>query len=470
MQDDQRPQGVHHAQAAEDDEEGHHGYLIGQHHGRQHQEEADVAPGPAQPGKAVGDQRAGEQGQRDRRHGDGQRVPQLLEKGEIAQRFGIVRPAEGPGNPDGRQLEDLIQFLERSGHQPEEGQKEQQAEREQPRVPQQLAPEPLGGARTPVEETDGGGHGGRPEGLALLLAFVVHEARGRLEDEQGGRHDDEEQDPGHGGGVRHLEVLEGVLVEVQGVEARSVQRPAPGHDEGLRENLEAVDQADDEIEEDHGRQHGQGHVAHPRPGAGPVDHGRFVELDGDILQPGQEDDQRAADGPHPHDDERRFGQFRHRQPAGTVNAEEIQQGVDQPVFRVEDPQPEDGRGHHGHDRGQVIDGAVHRDALEIQVQHQRQEHGQQDVKGNADHDHVEGVVQGLPKQVVLEKQFLEVGEPDPDHGFAQAGVYVQAIVERRDDGKEREPAKTQDPRQGERYAHPQLPALLAGKPYGHRGL
>src|SRR5688572_4999924 len=60
----------------------------------------------------------------------------------------------------------------------------------------------------------------------LDLALVVDPVRRRAEDQQREGEDDQEQHPGQGGGVAHLEVAEGVLVEVEVVEEGRAARPA----------------------------------------------------------------------------------------------------------------------------------------------------------------------------------------------------------------------------------------------------
>src|SRR5688572_26239874 len=73
---------------------------------------------------------------------------------------------------------------------------------------------------------------------ATRLALVVDPGAPGAEDEQGQEHDAEEEDPCQDGGVPHLEVLEGVPVEVEDVEEGRVVRTALGHDQGLGEDLE----------------------------------------------------------------------------------------------------------------------------------------------------------------------------------------------------------------------------------------
>ena len=67
------------------------------------------------------------------------------------------------------------------------------------------------------------------------------------------------QDPGQRRGIAHAEELERLLVEVEGVEQRRVDRIAGAarDDEGGREALEALDGLDDGVEEHHRGQHRQ---------------------------------------------------------------------------------------------------------------------------------------------------------------------------------------------------------------------
>src|ERR1017187_7740851 len=61
--------------------------------------------------------------------------------------------------------------------------------------------------------------------------------------------DQQEQHPGHRGGVTHLEVSKRAIEQLVGVVEGRVHGSALGHDVGLRKNLEGADQAHDKVEE-----------------------------------------------------------------------------------------------------------------------------------------------------------------------------------------------------------------------------
>src|ERR1700726_683372 len=78
---------------------------------------------------------------------------------------------------------------------------------------------------------------------AAISAIVMHPIARRQEGEGGEHGDDDDQDPGERRGVAHAEIGEGLLVEIERVEERRVDRTAraAADDEGGREGLEGVD-------------------------------------------------------------------------------------------------------------------------------------------------------------------------------------------------------------------------------------
>ena len=75
---------------------------------------------------------------------------------------------------------------------------------------------------------------------------------GEPQQENGAGDDDQEEDPGEGGGVPHVEPAEGVLIEVIDVEEGRVGRSALGEDVGVGEGLKRRNDGDDGVEEDGG--------------------------------------------------------------------------------------------------------------------------------------------------------------------------------------------------------------------------
>src|SRR5690606_34389796 len=85
----------------------------------------------------------------------------------------------------------------------------------------------------------------RAGGAAGTVAsvIVVHPVARAEEREGREQRDDDEQDPGERRGIAHAEEAEGLLVEVERVEQRRVDRPARAlaDDEGRGERLERLD-------------------------------------------------------------------------------------------------------------------------------------------------------------------------------------------------------------------------------------
>src|SRR5919199_2155480 len=128
---------------------------------------------------------------------------------------------------------------------------------------------------------------------------VEHPMLGEVEVDRGESCDDDQQQPGHGGGVAHLELDEPSLVQVQGVEHRGVRRTTgPVRDDvGLREGLEGADDLQHQVEEDDRREQWQGDLPELSPLACAVDRGRLVVHPGNLPEAGQEDHHGRAERP-----------------------------------------------------------------------------------------------------------------------------------------------------------------------------
>src|SRR6185436_10184065 len=92
---------------------------------------------------------------------------------------------------------------------------------------------------------------------APQLTFVIHPGVRRTKDQQCKGHDDQEQHPGHRGGVAHVEIFEGVLVQVQVIKKCRTRRVAGAvcEDVHFSEVLKCSNQSQDEIIEDDRRGH-----------------------------------------------------------------------------------------------------------------------------------------------------------------------------------------------------------------------
>src|SRR4051794_38107203 len=133
-----------------------------------------------------------------------------------------------------------------------------------------------------------------------LSAVIVHpETRGE-ERHAGEDRNDREQHPGERGGIPHAEEREGLLIKIEGVEQRRVDRIAGAarDDERRREALEAFYGLDDGVEEHHRRQHRQRDLPEDPPFAGTFHAGGLVDVLWYLAQTGEEYDHRRAELPN----------------------------------------------------------------------------------------------------------------------------------------------------------------------------
>src|SRR6185437_11883694 len=82
----------------------------------------------------------------------------------------------------------------------------------------------------------------RPAAICAASVVIMHPIARGQERDAGEDGDDDEQDPGQRRGVAHAEIAECLLVEVERIEQRRVDRIAgpARNDEGRRERLEGV--------------------------------------------------------------------------------------------------------------------------------------------------------------------------------------------------------------------------------------
>src|SRR5579862_1185804 len=86
--------------------------------------------------------------------------------------------------------------------------------------------------------------------LGKLFA-IVHPPPLRREQGRRDRHNHQEEHPGHGAGIAHVEIAPRTLEEVEGIKPRAIAWPTLGHDIGLREILKDAYYAHDQVKEDH---------------------------------------------------------------------------------------------------------------------------------------------------------------------------------------------------------------------------
>src|SRR5438309_1365277 len=112
--------------------------------------------------------------------------------------------------------------------------------------------------------------------MAMALLFVVHPAARELQLQQRQHKDGKKQEPAERGGVAHLQETEGIVEKVVGVKERGIDRTALRHDEGLGEDLQSRDEADDEIEKNVGSEQRQRDVPELLPGPGSIERRGFI--------------------------------------------------------------------------------------------------------------------------------------------------------------------------------------------------
>ena len=122
-------------------------------------------------------------------------------------------------------------------------------------------------------------------------------SRGDADLDQGDGEDDDQQRPADGGGETEITGLDALFVEVfDDGQAAESWAGALEEDVGELEELERGDDADQEKEDQHGADAGEGDVAELGEGVGAVDFGGFVEFAIDRLQGGEPVDHGVADG------------------------------------------------------------------------------------------------------------------------------------------------------------------------------
>ena len=142
-----------------------------------------------------------------------------------------------------------------------------------------------------------------------------------LNDRQG--QDEREEDDGFGAREAELKVLERVEVDAVDERARSVHRTAAGEQVDLGECLQDGDGVDDEQEEQRRRNHwDRDPREHPHP-TGSVEARRLVDLFGNALKAGeQNDDVRAKREPNRRDRDGDDRDGRLDEPLRTANADQ----------------------------------------------------------------------------------------------------------------------------------------------------
>ena len=231
-----------------------------------------------------------------------------------------------------------------------------------------------------------------------------------------------------------------------------------GADVGLIEVLEAVDDPDDQREEDHRREHGQGHVAEPLPGVGALDRDRLVQVTGHVQQAGQVQHDRIADPPQPQDQQGRLRPGGIEEPERLVEAEVAEELVDRAGGRVEQVDEHQRGAHGGRHRRHEEQRPVAVDAALGAGQQHRRGDAEEDPQRHAEDDDPQRVLDRRPEERValvglaVQRQLAEhepvVVEPDPVRRGQQV-VVRERVVEAQHHRPHRERDEADDPRRQE---------------------
>ena len=273
---------------------------------------------------------------------------------------------------------------------------------------------------------------------------------------------DEQQDHGDGRGVPGVVELECLLPQVEDHRHAGVEDAAGpvGQDVDLVEDLERGQAGDDEHEDDLRPEPGQRHVAVLLPVVAAVDAGGVVQLLGDVLEAGQEDDGVVADArPDRQHHRQRQDQGGRRQPLDRLldEPDRLEDAVDEPG-PLEHPAPRQADGDGAGDRGDEVQGAEDAHTAQASVD----DDGQPDRQEDEDRRHQQvddRVGEREPERLVAE-QLLVVLEPDQDRRGDDVEV-GEAVVDDRPDRVQHEDPQQHQGRQQEQVRR-------GGQLAGHR--
>ena len=151
-----------------------------------------------------------------------------------------------------------------------------------------------------------------------------------------------------------------------------------------------------------------------------------------------------------------------------MNAEAGQERIEQSRVRIENPEPENARGHRRNDRRQIKKRAPNGDPANLEIEEERDPEAERHAQRNPD-DHVSGVADRFPEEPVTRKHPLVVCQSH------EAGRIKNVVIAKADDdGKKNRPAgknnETYDPgRSAKPAAAPLRPKVTAARAFKGRG-
>lgn len=137
--------------------------------------------------------------------------------------------------------------------------------------------------------------------------------------------------------------------------------------------MKSPDESHDQLEQNDRRQRRYRDSPEPVPPVGAVDLGRFVVGLRNPLQRREKNERPRAGTPQSHQDQGRLGEPGIEQPGRIGKMQPAQKNVDQAEVRIQHPGPEQGARHAGNNGRKIKDRAVVTDALDLEVQQQRNE-------------------------------------------------------------------------------------------------
>ena len=443
--DDQGPERADHAQAVEDHEQGNDLHHMREHHGAQQDVEDGLAGRKLNAGKGVPGQGTDHHPADDRGDHHVEGVLRVAQQRRFLEDGDVVGPLDRVGNqlhfPQGHGLGGL----EGGREGPDQGKDHDDRRGRQQRVHKH----PFGDARYDAFD--------HSVDFRLALCVPVVDPAIRSPDHDDGKEqNDQEQDHGKGGRVAQPEVAERVVVDVDDIEEPGIERAAAGaqQDIGRREDLEPADDADNQVEEDDRCQHGNGDPEQLLPVVAPVHFGRFVELRGNALQSGQENDHLRAETPGTHDDHGGLDPFRTGQPAHGRQIQQDQYLVENAVSGVEHPEEDDGHRHQRHHGRDIENGAERAQGPDAQIQQDGNGEGHHQPHRHAQGQVVDRIAQTLLKKGIQRENLVEILGTDPVGHPGGDTVVRKGKHQVHHEGDQIEPEGRDNPGQNEREAYP----------------
>lgn len=161
------------------------------------------------------------------------------------------------------------------------------------------------------------------------------------------------------------------------------------------------------------------------------------------MQTGQQDQHGKTNAmPVAHDDNGRHGPRCALEPARTFDADETEQIIEQPQFRVVEPAPDDGRRHRQGDLRQKIDGAKKEHSPHLPVHEDRQPEGDKDTGWHGHKGVIGRIPQCLPEERIV-KERSKILQANEDRRSRQTPI-SKCDIEGKTNGQQAKGQKAQE--------------------------